>query len=479
MSSSYFDAQPAKASAPATALHIPEGSEFARTGLLSPQVSRILDDLELDDRSSSGDDNSSDDSHASHASGSRDHKDPTIDASHERKSRRNLAEEKPLRKVQTTPSPGSKKRTQNQGKSSTQRPGLNSQNGPHFARFHSLRSMLFSSRIEDSMKKHNEAQTQEQAELKWKAEHDLRKGLNRPKTPEDQISPKEGLGQRMKMGLRRMTSKNSPPPMKKIEEDNVSTASDDEQDEAEHSDDENINHSDIEDLVRWISKRDPPSDGEPRKTPGSETPTISKTDSGHGSLGNSDVEELVRWVSHKNEPSVQTSEDHLTPPSASAHKDYSSASTASDSEVAAPRNPHKDSMDDDDVDELVRWISRREGPDAGPVRAEKQPSTASLSAMDQDDSAPDELERWMGKHDDTSGESLPDAVEDASAGAESNLGAKRAPQKGSRLKREVSHTRPGENAAARGSDAALTEENVNELVRWVSQRNVETLKEEK
>lgn len=474
MSSSYFDAQPSRASAPGTTLHIPEGSEFARTGLLSPQVSRILDNLDLDDKSSSGDD-SSDNSHDDHhASRSRDHKDPNIGASGERKSRRDLAEQKPPRKVQTTPSPGSRKSVQNQGQPSTQRPGLNSQSGPHFARFHSLRSMLFSSRIEDSMKKHNEAQTQEQAELKWKAEHDLRKGLNRPKTPEEQSPSKEGLGQRMKMGLRRMTSKNSPPPMKKIEEDNISTASDDEQDQTEHSDEENIKHSDIEDLVRWISKRDPPSDGEPRKA-SSEKP-FSKTDSGHGSLGNSDVEELVRWVSRKDEPQTSSLNNHLAPPTVSPHNGYSDASTASDSERDAVQNHHKDSMDDEDVDELVRWVSRREGPDAGPVRGEKSPSTTSLSNTSNTDA--DELSRWMTKHDDTSGESLAESAKDLPAAADSKVISKTAPQTGSRLKREVSHTKPVDEPAAMKSDAALTDGHVDELVRWVSQRKAATPKVE-
>ncbi|KAJ4295564.1 hypothetical protein N0V90_007577 [Kalmusia sp. IMI 367209] len=452
MSSSYFDAQPAKAQPPAALLDIPEGSDLAKMSLLSPQVSRILDDLELQEKSSSEDESASlsEDSNRDK------------DASDDRKSRRDLAEQDHgIRKAQTSPLPRGSKQTQAQNQQSHQ-PGLNSPKHPHLARFHSLRSMLFSSHIEDNIQKCNETKMQEQAEAKWKAEHDLRRGLNRPKTPESQSPSREGLVKRMTGGLKRMASKNSPPPMAKIPEDNVSTASDDE--EQDNSNEEDINHSDIEDIVRWVSRRDPPSDGEARKLQDGNASQVSKTDSGHESLGNSDVDELVRWVSRREEPEGKGPHKDSESKPEDVHHRYSDASTQSDSEVET-RQTREESMNQDDVDELVRWVSRRDGPNAGPVRNNKAAHDSSSRSEAQDSQA-EELARWAFKQDDMSGESLEASKDSLPVMGEHAKDRKSAPIVGSRLKREVSHTKP----AAMESETALTHDDVDELVEWVTRK---------
>ncbi|KAJ4359518.1 uncharacterized protein N0V89_000073 [Didymosphaeria variabile] len=474
MSSSYFDAQPAKAPPPAALLDIPKGSGLANASLLSPQVSRILEDLEFEEKSSSEDENEN----ASLSGDSNSDK----DTSRDRKSRRDLAEQDySIRKAQTSPLPHKNERAQVQNQSPSHQPGLHNRRNPHLARFHSLRSMLFSNQIENDIQKHNESQMQEDAESKWKAEHDQRRGLNRPKTPESQSPPREGLAKRMKSGLKRMASKDSPP-MAKIPEDNVSTASDDEED-ASHSNDSDINHSDIEDLVRWVSKRDPPSDGEARRLPDDDTNKISKTDSGHESLGHSDVDDLVRWVSRKDDPQSRTlqqahSNPKIQPQAETVQHNFSydsDASTESDSEIATCQTTHRDSINDDDVDDLVRWVSRKEGPHAGPVRKKNEGSgTSTPSGSEAQDSHTEELVRWDTKKDDTSGESqnaskesLPIIREPA---PDSKAASKAAPKAGSRLKREVSHTKP----AAMESEAALTHDDVDDLVQWVTRKNTNT-----
>ncbi|KAL5425460.1 hypothetical protein PMIN04_002517 [Paraphaeosphaeria minitans] len=468
MSSSYFDAQPAQAPPPPALLDIPEGSGVANAGLLSPQVSRILEDLELDEKSSSED---QDDKASLDGDSNSDN-----DNSRHRTSRRDQAgQDYSIRKTQTSPlSRGSN--THN--KPSSHRPGFNSQKSPHLARFHSLRSMLFSSQIEDSILKDKETKMQADGETKWRAEHDLRKGLNRPKTPESQTPPREGLAKRMTSGLKRMASKNSPPPMARIAEDNVSTASDDEEEEVNHSNEE-INHSDIEDLVRWVSRRDRPSDGEARRLQGDATNKRSKTDSGHESLGHSDVEELVRWVSRKFETPPKGSQksdskSKTVPAADTAQHTYtydSDASTESDSETAGRPAENRNSINEDDVDDLVRWVSRKGGPNGGPVREKNGNSTGAPAGSEAQHSNTDELVRWVTKQDDTSGESengLPDIVDHAEP-------TTTAPRRGSALKREVSHTQP----TAMESKTALTHDDVYDLVQWVTRKNPDTPEAEK
>lgn len=474
---SYFDAQPhSKTTAEVAGLaSVENGGELAKTSLLSPQVTSILDDL--------GEHSSSDEEAPSHS-----------DSDQESRGRREDKDQEPLRKAQSSPLPqGSKKATL----APPPRPGLGgSAKHPHLARFHSLRSMLFSSNIEDKMAQCREEEEQAAAEGKWKAEYEQRRGLNRPKTPESpKGSPtKEGFTHRIGNKIKRMTSKDVPT-MKEIkEDDNESTASDEEEphpgnietakkwDEELVSDDESIHHSDVEDLVRWVSRRDPPSDGEGRRgrNKGKE---IGVTDfgaheGGHKSLGPEDVDELVKWVTRKDEPKEE--EEKLP-------SDYGDASTASDSEVddKKPRD-----LGDDDVDELVRWVSRREGPKAGPVKEKKANPQSSHSTSEANDSDTAELKRWVTGKDDTSGES---DVEALSRGR--RLEVPREQKSGSlndddvdELVRFVSRKDNTVDGTANGKvkqpaeapkRETLTDGDVDELVKWVSRREDSAQEEER
>lgn len=329
---------------------------------------------------------------------------------------------------------------------------------PHMARFHSLRSMLFSNTIEDKMKtmSQKDCENEEAAADKWKSQHAQRQMHSRPKTPEKDEQEKEhGIGSRLKTRIRRMTSKEVPT-MDSLKEDGPahdfsdhdSTASS--ANEAEpyqwkprEADEESINHSDVEDLVRWVSRRDPPSDGEARMSRKAPLMSETRADSEHDSIGNSDVDELVHWVSRKSS-GPETKQDHLS--------GYSDASTESDSDMSR----EQDSSDEEDADDLVRWISHREGPKAGPVRRNRDgtlnsPKTESCLSYDSD--VP-ELGRWIKRHDGTSGES----------GATTPVHD---------LAEEEERGRPRSRDAPTGPQAKghLTHEDVDDLVRWVSRND--------
>lgn len=462
MASSYFDAQPAKAQPPATLLDIPEGSDVRRTGLLSPQVSRILDDLELDEKSSSEDDN---------ASLSGDTGTDKDTGRHHQSRRGNPKQEHSIRKAQTSPLPRAHNRVQAQH----QLPSRGKL--PHLARFHSLRSMLFASRIEDNIQKSNESKMQEEAEAKWREEHDSRRALNRPKTPDGQSPSREGLGKRVRAGLKRMTSKGSPPPMARIPEDNASTASDDEEG-AYQNNEEDITHSDVEELKRWVSRRDPPSDGEARNSRTSGTKPSRKTDSGHESLGHSDVEELVQWLSRKDHSQQNTSQSQdPVPPTNAVRHGYSDASTESDSEAATRSTDpahRRESLGEDDVDELVRWISHKDGPNAGPVRKRNEKTGAgfdTLLGLEPQDPQTEELIRWATRKDDTSGESVNASQENLATIIGYKEDPKVALDSGSSLKKVMSHAEPVTKREPLEKDRPLTHEDVEDLVRWVSRKN--------
>lgn len=354
---------------------------MGRMGLLSPQVSKILDELELDDKSSSDEGEASLSGDSEPSSAAKDGHKSTRDKSPSHKSG--------IRKAQTSPLPQPDKKVH---LAAPQRPSAGSKH-PHLARFHSLRSMLFQNNIEANMNKCKEAEAKER-ENQWKVEHEKRQGLNRPKTPES--PPKEGFKQRLENRLRRLTSKEVPT-MSEIKEigDNESTASDDGIDERRPADDSDINHSDIEDLVRWVSRRDPPSDGETRRRDAAKADGV-KDDTDHESLGQSDVEDLVRWISRRDKSQEKPTEVkpavklEITPESKKpVHNGHSDESTQSDSE--------EDVIDEQDVDDLVRWVSRRDGPNAGPVRETKDQSTKDRST--------DEFDRWRTREDSPSGES--------------------------------------------------------------------------
>lgn len=437
---SYFDVQPHSKTSAASSDGVDENA-FGRPSLLSPQVTSILDELEGHSSSSSGDNNEEGEVDT-HSADERD----------ERKSRTDAREDEPLRKARTSPLPGKKRSSKDSSPRSKEKPKQ-----PHFARFHSLRSMLFQSNIERSIQtQHEETCAQVDAAEKWKDEHDKRRGLNRSPTGSP---PKDGLAHRVGNKLRRLTSKDVPTMAEIEEDDRESTASSDDDGVQAHDfeigkkrderhvtdDDESIHHSDVEELVRWVSRRDPPSDGEARGSAKTKLrlkdSTLGANDSGHESLGQSDVEDLVHWVSRK--PGGEDSSHHLP-------ADYSDASTESDSEGGGRYQRDRsrsNGSDDEDVDELVRWVSRREGSGAGPVKKQtKIPDIHEEIAFESDHS---ELRRWITKEDQTSGESDIEASAFATAGhSDSERGR-------GRVKGSLSH------------------KDVDELVRWVSQTNEE------
>lgn len=448
---SYFEL-PAQSNAQA-AVNVSKGEreELRGMSLLSPQVSRILDNLQLEDKSSSSDHNEEDESLGSeNDEESRLSDDNTkIDDSISRKSR-----QAPSSTTDTVH--GSKTSARSGTKSTLGRTaGDKSLKNPrsHMARFQSLRSSIFQANIENNMKKcHQEAEAREKAASNWKAQHENRQGYNRLHTPEKAHVDKDGFGHRIRMRVRRLTSKETPT-LANIEEKagtlarRESTASDDEGEthgdpwRPRQSYESSIDHSDVDELVRWVSRRDPPSDGERGL---SELQPTKKEDSGHESLGQSDIEELVRHASRKS-----ISVEPVVP----VHTGYSDDSTASDSDLSA----EDDGQDEENLEgSLSRWVSRRDGAMAGPVR--QQRSTIQIEPdTDPDESDVPEIGRWRTHHDTTSGESIVDGSTIAKKDDISVLEAKRG--------------RSRERSPTFQDKGQLQDDDVDELVRWVSRRD--------
>jgi hypothetical protein len=453
--SSYFDLPPQQQAGAANIEAVPEEErkQLARMSLLSPAVTQLLDDLGQE-RSDSDDEEGSlsDDDNTEHLT------ELTKKGEPAKPRQGKLPIDIKPTKSSLSPSKGDRSP---QKKSAHVRllparaeGGSTKPKQPHMARFHSLRSMLFSSTIEDKMRtmSKEDCEKEEAAANKWKDQHHQRQMHARPKTPEKDAQGKDGLGSRIKTKIRRMTSKEVPT-METLSEDGVahdfsdhgSTASSDNEQEEyrwkpRDADESSIDHSDVEDLVRWVSRRDPPSDGEARTKPS--VASEIQNDSEHESLGHSDVDELVRFASRKSSaPEVE--QDH--------HTGYSDVSTESDSEIMREH----DSSDEEDADDLVRWISHRDGPIAGPVHQRKQDTNSpkAESHLSYDSDVP-ELGRWIKRHDGTSGESGAtspghESLEEPERGRpRSRDGPSRPPQK--------SH---------------LTHDDVDELVRWVSRKD--------
>lgn len=449
---SYFEL-PAQPSQAAADLPKEEREELRGMSLLSPQVSRILDDLPFDEKSSSSDGDGEDESDDSLSSEngdesrlSDDHS--KIDDSISRKSRQG-----PSNKVNKNHGANSSDNLEPRKAKNTP---VKSSKSPrsHMARFQSLRSTLFQANIENNMKKcHQEAEAREKAATNWKAQHEKRQGYNRPHTPDKGPNEKDGFGRRIGMKIRRLTSKD-PPTMANIEENagnlarRESTASDDDDEpycdpwKPRESYESSINHSDVDDLVRWVSRKDPPSDGERRMF----NPKFTKKeDSGHESLGHSDIEELVRHASRKS---------LSTEPVMPVHTGYSDESTASDSEQS--QNDDVEDEGDSLEGSLSRWVSRRDGVMAGPIR--QQRSVAQVEPdTDVDESDVPEIGRWRTHHDNTSGESVAESSKIAAKDDISVIEAKRGRSRDrSPNFKEKDH---------------LHDDDVEELVRWVSRRD--------
>lgn len=457
---SYFDLPPQKAAAAASIDQVPEEErkQLGRMSLMSPAVSQLLEDLGNEHSDSSSEEgNLSEEEDLARLDRKK-----SDTSSQSQQDKKNQHAEKAHEPSSLSPKRSSLKSSPSKGSGHVRLPparpsagGSAKKKPTHMARFHSLRSMLFQANIEDKMSTATKetCQKEEAAADMWKSQHEQRQ-MHRPKTPEKEVPVKDGITSRLKTSLRRMTSKEVPT-LEKIREDGVtvefddhaSTASSDNEDEPQHSpwkqgdgDNESIHHSDVEDLVRWVSRRDPPSDGEARKGGIVQT---TKEDSGHESLGNSDVEDLVRWVNRRSD--TKEGQDH--PPTR-----YSDVSTESDSELV------QNSSEEEEADDLVRWVSHRDGPRAGPVRRDLERPELDSEGQQHYDSDVPELGRWFKRHDGTSGESgaTTPAHERAYMVDEEERGRPRSRDSGSSELQQQRH---------------LTNDDVDKLVRWVSRKD--------
>ncbi|KAL6703669.1 hypothetical protein ACN47E_009443 [Coniothyrium glycines] len=469
---SYFELPPQQNVEASSIQGMPEAERkhLRNASLMSPAITQLLEDLGNDDSDSSSESNSveEDDDLARPK-----HHSP--DSSRPLRQDSESTTTKPHHKPSAlSPSRASPKSAQS-GSSSQLKPSSSARTGAsstakqkpaHMARFHSLRSMLFSAHLEDKMKSatKEDCRREEAIANKWKSQHEQRQ-MHRPKTPEKDGPESTGLGSRLKRKISRMASKEVPT-LQNIGEDDVavktfddtaSTASSDAEDEERPAnwadglddgyDSESISHSDVEDLVRWISRRDPPSDGEARK--GGVIRHELVEDSEHESLGHSDVEDLVRWVSRRAE--VQTAQN--------THTGYSDASTESDSELV-----QNSTEEEEDADDLVRWISHREGPKAGPVRRNLDRADLDSDIEHHYESDVPELGRWVLRNDATSGESAASSpARDQSIHQDADFLTVRQQRGRPRSRDTVSPTKQPQTH--------LTHDDVDELVRWVSRND--------
>jgi hypothetical protein len=456
---SYFDLPPQQKAGAAHIEALPEEQrkQFSRMSILSPAVTQLLDDLGQDQSDSDSGEGNTSEEHT---------QTPT-----ELTKKSDLKKSSQIKGLDNQPaknSPLSPRKAANLPKKKSTRvksPPARAGGGeslklkqPHMARFHSLRSMLFSNTIEDKIKNvtQEDCAKEEAAANKWRDQHAQRQMHSRPKTPEKDAQGKgHGLGSRLKTSIRRMTTKEVPT-MQTLKEDGAahdfsdhgSTASSDNEDEPyqrkpRELDEESMHHSDVEDIVRWVSRRDPPSDGEARAT--GKAPLVADIkEDGDESMGNSDVDDLVQWMSRKSSD-PRTMEDH--------HVNYSDASTESDSEIL---NANDCSDEEEDADDLVRWISHRDGPTAGPVRHKRGGNSNSSqegSYMSYDSDVP-ELGRWVTRHDGTSGESgattpVHDLLEEPERGRPRSRDCVPRPQ----------------------AKTYVTHDDIDELVSWVSRKD--------
>ncbi|KAF1911504.1 hypothetical protein BDU57DRAFT_106390 [Ampelomyces quisqualis] len=449
---SYFDLPPQQKASESNMEQVPaeHKKQLGFTSVLSAAVTQLLDDLPEDESDS--------DSEEENISESENTK--QVDEFTKKSDTQKLRQGKEIDEHQPTKScllprkdeRSPAKESAHSGSSPTRSGRSSKVQQPHVARFHSLRSMLFSNTIEGKMKQmtHEETEREEQAANKWKTQHEQRQMLSRPKAPETAGQDKgHGLGSRLKTSIRRVTSKEVPT-MDTLKEDGAahnfsdygSTASSDAEPERyqwkpREADEESIDHSDVEDLVRWVSRRDPPSDGEAR------TPAIKFTtaDDGHDSIGDSDVDELVRWASRKS-AGLEPARDH--------HTGYSDVSTESDSEVLKEHDP----SEDEDADDLVRWISHRDGPKAGPVHQARGKDADNVEAGSQvrHNSDVPEFNQWVKRGERTRA---------GTSTAFSSRDAPEEPERGRPLSREGRPKPKG----------YITHDDINDLVKWVSRKD--------
>jgi hypothetical protein len=460
---SYFDLPPQKKAPAGSIEQLPEDQrkQLGRISFMSPAITSILEGLgeEHSDSSSDEKEPSSEEEHLKSTQHAK--RDPISQKA--RQQQQKCSAQQAPRPSSLSPSRGSLKTTTTKRSShkkissargAEDSPAKPKHSQPQMARFHSLRSMLFQANIQDKMKTatQEDCQKERDAADKWKSQHEERQ-MHHPKTPEKDVQGKGGIGSRIRMTMRRMTTKDAGG-MEKIKEDGApvefndrsSKATSDNENEQQSmpkkhydSDNESIDHSDVEDLVRWVSRRDPASDGETRK----ESIVENKEDSGHESFGQSDVDELVRYVSRRSNPKEEEE-------SKRQHTGYSDASTESDEDL------EQDSSDEEEDAELERWISHHQGPKAGPVRRDLERPELDTDVEQHYDSDVPELGRWFKKQDATSGSSAATTPVKETFDEEEERGRPRSrdcdlPAK---EKRHIAH------------------DDIDELVRWVSSKNM-------
>jgi hypothetical protein len=453
---SYFDLPPQSA-APADVLKI-QGDEYKGLGLLSPQVSRILDDFDFEDGSSSdeGEEEEEEPKPATRTTPSN-NKTTTTTTKFQPSPRRSRLGSVELVPEDFPPSPPALAESgpQATAASSSPAPKKDKASKPRHAnmeRFKSLRSVLFLSKIEDNMNKmYHEEQTRTDAAQDWRAQHDKRQGLNRPATPDKEKKKDEteketakdtGLTTRVATKIRRMASHGTPT-MEQIPEstaptrrDSTATDTDDDDDgpplsipSSSASEEEEEEDADI---IRWTTLADPPSGSDASHAA---SPALAPTD----------IPSLLQHVRRLSLPS-QPAAVHF---STSGSHD-SDESTASDSDDAAVES------EDEDADELVRWVSRRDGALAGPVRAPAASTTAAADGADRDDEDVTELNPWTAR-------SPP-----------SQRRGRTAERSGS-VSRSRSRAREAkalmESGTKTGTKKGLCDADVDELVQWVSRRD--------
>lgn len=464
---SYFDLPPQKVAAPACMEQMPQEQrkQLGRTSsLMSPAVAQILEGLG-DDHSSSSEEDSDplDDQEKGHAK-SQSKKDISAQKIQQNKQKFNSAQA-------PRPSSLSPNRNRSRSRSASRKvsnmPSSGDANGassdkpkskqPHMARFHSLRSILFQQKIEDRLRTATQEDSKKEASAAetWQNQHKERQ-MQHPTTSEKHAQAKSGIGSRLKMTLRRMTTKDAGG-MEKIKEDGApvefkdrpSTLSSENEEKqpkskkANENDDASIKDTDVDDLVRWVSRHG--SSGEVQKD---DVVEGAKDESVQDGLGHSDVEDLIHHARRKSSTKdVQEASDE--------HQGYSDAPTEPDTDLS--------SDEEENTDDLVRWISRRDRSKAGPVKRNLQRDELDSDVEEHYDSDIPELGRWYKRHDATSGESAATTpikdtfdlqqIEDE----EENRGRPRSRELPEPPAQEKTH---------------LSSSDVDELVRWVSSKNL-------
>ncbi|EMD68218.1 hypothetical protein GGP41_001776 [Bipolaris sorokiniana] len=467
--SSYFDLPPQKVAPPECIEQIPQEQrkQLGRTSsLMSPAVAQILEGLGNDHSSSSEEDSDlSDDQEKGHPK-SQSKKDISAQKIQQKKQKLNSAQA-------PRPSSLSPNRSRSRSRSATRKVSNMSSSAdakeassdrpknkqPQMARFHSLRSILFQQKIEDRLRTATQEDCKKEvsAAETWQNQHKERQ-MHHPTTPEKHAQVKSGIGSRLKMTLRRMTTRDAGG-MEKIKEDGapvefkdrpstLSSENEEKQPEskkATENDDASIKDTDVDDLVRWVSRRGSSGEGEVQKD---DTVEGVKDDIGQDSLGHSNIQDPVHHARRKSSTKdVQDASDE--------HLGYSDAPTESDTELS--------SDEEENADDLVRWISHRDRSKAGPVRRNLQREELDSDVEEHYDSDVPEIGRWYKRHDATSGESA--ATTPIKETFEQQQIEEEEENRGRPRSRELPEPPAQEKTHLSSSD-------VDELVRWISSKNL-------